>query len=436
MEMFKELPNNQKAEQELLAYIMTNDIALSETLSELEVEDFYLGRHQLIYSTISSLYAVGSSINQITLCEALGTENLKKITVSYISDLITNAIYVEHKDLIKIIKEKSKRRKLIKECRKAEKLAFGEEKKSDDITAELEMKLNERKNDNKVVDDEFTMFATFKSIEERCKNKGQIPGMKTGWKGFDFRMKGIQKKKLYVIGGEPGMGKSAFALNLAEGLANNGNTILYFSLEMDEEECGIRRMSAGTMIESVKIELGILNDDDVVKLSQFASSKTTKRNFFSDYSPYQTIKSIISKIKALKISKGLDAVVIDHIGLIDKGDVTDMAQMSEILGNFTQTLKQIAEELNIAVIVLSQLKLGAISSRNDKRPFAYDIEGSKKIVANANVIMMCYRDIRYNEEADPESMEILVRKFRGGMEQVIDMKAKLQYYKIFDPANF
>lgn len=436
MEMFKELPNNQKAEQELLAYIMTNDIALSETLSELEVEDFYLGRHQLIYSTISSLYAVGSSINQITLCEALGTENLKKITVSYISDLITNAIYVEHKDLIKIIKEKSKRRKLIKECRKAEKLAFEEDKRSDDITAELEMKLNERKNDSKVVDDEFTMFATFKSIEERCKNKGQISGMRTGWKGFDFRLKGIQKKKLYVVGGAPGMGKSAFCLNMAEGLANNNNKVLYFSLEMDEEECGIRRMSAGTMIEATKLELGVLSDSDIEKMSKFASLKTSKNNFYSDYSPYQTITSIISKCKALKKSKGLDVVFVDHLGLIDKGDVDDAVGMSEQLGRFTWTLKQLAEELDIAVVVLSQLKTGSISTRNDKRPFAYDIEGSKKIEQNANVILMCYRDIKYNEEADPEAMEILVRKFRGGMEQVIDMKAKLQYYKIFDPANF
>ena len=435
MEILKELPNNQRAEQELLAHIMNDEQALSETLSQLEASDFYLGRHQLIYSTLSSLYAVGSSINQVTLCEALGQENLKKVTISYINDLISNSIFVDTQDMINIIKEKSKRRKLIRECRKAEKLAFEEEGRSDDIIADLEMKLTEKQEGSKIMDDEFTMFETFKSIEERCKNKGQIPGMRTGWKGFDFRMKGIQKKKLYVVGGAPGMGKSAFCLNMAEGLASNDNKVLYFSLEMDEEECGIRRMSAGTMIEATKLELGIINDHDIEKMSKFASMKTTKNNFFSDYSPFQTITSIISKCKALKKSKGLDVVFVDHLGLIDKGGAGDAMSISEQLGNYTWMLKQLAEELNIAVVVLSQLKTGSISTRNDKRPFAYDIEGSKKIEQNANVILMCYRDIKYNEEADPEAMEILVRKFRGGMEQVIDMKAKLQYYKIIDPTN-
>lgn len=435
MEILKELPNNQRAEQELLAHIMNDEQALSETLSQLEASDFYLGRHQLIYSTLSSLYAVGSSINQVTLCEALGQENLKKVTISYINDLISNSIFVDTQDMINIIKEKSKRRKLIRECRKAEKLAFEEEGRSDDIIADLEMKLTEKQEGSKIMDDEFTMFETFKSIEERCKNKGQIPGMRTGWKGFDFRMKGIQKKKLYVVGGAPGMGKSAFCLNMAEGLASNDNKVLYFSLEMDEEECGIRRMSAGTMIEATKLELGIINDHDIEKMSKFASMKTTKNNFFSDYSPFQTITSIISKCKALKKSKGLDVVFVDHLGLIDKGGAGDAMSISEQLGNYTWMLKQLAEELNIAVVVLSQLKTGSISTRNCKRPFAYDIEGSKKIEQNANVILMCYRDIKYNEEADPEAMEILVRKFRGGMEQVIDMKAKLQYYKIIDPTN-
>lgn len=435
MEILKELPNNQRAEQELLAHIMNDEQALSETLSQLEAADFYLGRHQLIYSTLSSLYAIGSSINQVTLCEALGQENLKKVTISYINDLISNSIFVNTQDMINIIKEKSKRRKLIRECRKAEKLAFKEEGRSDDIIADLEMKLTEKQEGSKIMDDEFTMFETFKSIEERCKNKGQIPGMRTGWKGFDFRMKGIQKKKLYVVGGAPGMGKSAFCLNMAEGLASNDNKVLYFSLEMDEEECGIRRMSAGTMIEATKLELGIINDHDIEKMSKFASMKTTKNNFFSDYSPFQTITSIISKCKALKKSKGLDVVFVDHLGLIDKGGAGDAMSISEQLGNYTWMLKQLAEELNIAVVVLSQLKTGSISTRNDKRPFAYDIEGSKKIEQNANVILMCYRDIKYNEEADPEAMEILVRKFRGGMEQVIDMKAKLQYYKIIDPTN-
>lgn len=435
MEILKELPNNQRAEQELLAHIMNDEQALSETLSQLEAADFYLGRHQLIYSTLSSLYAIGSSINQVTLCEALGQENLKRVTISYINDLISNSIFVNTQDMINIIKEKSKRRKLIRECRTAEKLAFEEEGRSDDIIADLEMKLAEKQEGSKIMDDEFTMFETFKSIEERCKNKGQIPGMRTGWKGFDFRMKGIQKKKLYVVGGAPGMGKSAFCLNMAEGLASNDNKVLYFSLEMDEEECGIRRMSAGTMIEATKLELGIINDHDIEKMSKFASMKTTKNNFFSDYSPFQTITSIISKCKALKKSKGLDVVFVDHLGLIDKGGAGDAMSISEQLGNYTWMLKQLAEELNIAVVVLSQLKTGSISTRNDKRPFAYDIEGSKKIEQNANVILMCYRDIKYNEEADPEAMEILVRKFRGGMEQVIDMKAKLQYYKIIDPTN-
>ena len=105
MEILKELPNNQRAEQELLAHIMNDEQALSETLSQLEASDFYLGRHQLIYSTLSSLYAIGSSINQVTLCEALGQENLKKVTISYINDLVSNSIFVNTQDMINIIKE-------------------------------------------------------------------------------------------------------------------------------------------------------------------------------------------------------------------------------------------------------------------------------------------------------------------------------------------
>lgn len=436
MEMnLKELPNNVQAEKELLSWIMNDKEDLTYTAGILKANDFYIDRHQSIYNAILGLYATGSVINQVTLIEALGAEETKKITISYIAGLVNESVWVDAKDLVSIIEDKSFRRRIIKESQKAIQDAMNDKIKVGDIASQLQNGLMKQGTRKPVLSDDEVMTMTLDSIQEKYNRNGQLPGMKSGFKNFDLYTKGFKKKNLVILGAEPGMGKTLVSLNLGEGLSNNGYKVLFFAMEQDEIELGTIRMASQTMIDMRNIDFGKLTERDFMALADYANKKTKQNNFFMDTNESQDLNSIISKIRAVKMTKGLDIVFIDHLGLIDIGECYNSAERSEKIGNISRQLKKLSKELDICIVLTSQLSTGDMKGRADKRPQAYDLAGSKRLREDADVIFFCYRDSIYNEEADKSSLELVFRKFRGNPLMNLEMLAKMECQRMIDKGN-
>lgn len=435
MEKLIELPNNVKAEIELLGWAMNNENDLVKVVGGLRAEDFYSTKNKEIFKAMCSLFAVGTKVNQITIIETMGKKIASEVGLSYIASVTSEAVMVDCESIMSIIREKSRLRAIIKSCRRAIEESFAQERKSGEIAYDLQNSLVEKKEKDTISNESDVMDKTLDLIQERCKNNGKLPGMKTGYRNLDMHMKGFQGGKFMVIGGEPGMGKSLVSLNLAEGVSNFGKKVLYFSIEMDESECGIRRMAAKTMIPMEKIEFGKLDDNDFKRIAEYANDRAKKDNFFMDCTEYQDVNSILTKIKMMHMTKGVDVVFIDHIGLVDLGETSDAFGSSKKLGRFTWALKSLARELNICIVALSQLNTSIIKTRANKRPLASDLYGSKEMRENADIIILCYREYVYDNEANQDELELIFDKFRGGRMGVVPMKCMLGYHKMIDYGN-
>ena len=248
-------------------------------------------------------------------------------------------------------------------------------------------------------------------IEKHYQNGGEIPGMKTGFTDFDRATNGLKKGEFFVIGGRPSMGKTLIALNMADGLAKNGYKVSIIELEMTAEALGIRRLAYNSNIASNKLQTGNLTDKEFIKIEETFNYLAKQGNVFTDCSDYQNILTIKAKAKAIKETKGLDVLIIDHLGLMD---IKERENRTYAIGEITRQLKLLAKELDINVILLCQLSR-AVEMRADKRPMLSDLRESGNIEQDADLVVFAYRDEYYNPQTEDKNiMEWSIAKQRNG----------------------
>lgn len=423
------LPAAIETEMELLGIILTDSKYMSECVNDLNIDDFYKDSHRIIYSAMCTLFAEAKDITIITLADSIGKEKLMSIGgVSYLADLITaKGIYSTSKALIEIIKEKSTKRKAILSARKAIEDLYKDETKANEIIGKLQNELIEKNNKTGIVKDSELLLKTLTEIELRYQNGGEIPGMKTGFESFDRATNGLKKGEFFVIGGRPSMGKTLIALNVADGLAKNGHKVGFIEMEMTEESLGLRRLSYMAMIEAQKLQTGKLKDDEFISLSKAYNVLAKRNNIITDCSDYQNILTIKAKAKAMKQMLGLDVLIVDHLGLMDIKENNNRAQA---IGDVTRQLKLLAKELDINVILLSQLSR-AVEQRADKRPMLSDLRESGNIEQDADLVMFAYRDVYYNPETEDKNiMEWIIAKQRNGKTGTLKFSYLDKYQKI------
>lgn len=433
--MNKELPNNLRVEQEILGNMLTNKRNIAKFIEKLVITDFYNTRHKEIFKNMLELFAEGRSINLTMLIDKVGKSNLEKIGgITYLTDLIAGAISLQPYEYIKTLKEKAYRRKSINEMQKALRGAYDEEKDINEVVGTMSNNLLEQEGNSELLDDKALIEKGLDEIEKRMRNGGQIPGMKTGLKSFDIATGGLERGRLNVIGGRPAMGKSAFSLRIAEGLAHNGYKVGNFSMEMLEEELAMRRLAAEGMVEMNKLKFGTLNDEDFLKIANATNKISKTNNIITDCNPYQTIMTIKSKALAMKQSKGLDVLMIDHLGLISLPNSNKSQAI--LIGEVTRALKQLAKELDISIILLCQLSR-ACEQRADHRPMLSDLRESGNIEQDSDNIIFVYRDDYYNPETeDKDILEIIISKQRNGQVGTIKLCYKKEYQLISDLEYF
>lgn len=420
-----------EVEQQLLSALLVNTEAMNDVIDILSSNDFYRTDNQVIFESLKELYMTDVKPDITTVANKIGADKLAEIGgITYLSQLISSGIGSTNvKSYAQIIKEKSNRRKLIQAAQELMEKAYLEEVEITEIINSTQDKLLETTNVNEsyIYTDEKLMNHTLNTVQDRFENGGEIPGMRTGLKLLDNAINGFKKGELNVIAARPSMGKTVFALNLADGLAAQGNKVALFEMEMTPEALGMRRLAAKALVDSIKLNRGQLNDNEWERIGRKTSEIAYRNNMFTDCSVNLSIEDIKARSKRIKQKHGLDVIVIDHLTLMK---MPKLSRRDLEVGYVTMNLKALAKELDVTIILLSQLNRG-VEQRADKRPMLSDLRESGSIEQDADLVMFLYRDEYYNPESEQKGvMETNIAKQRNGKTGVLKFAYKEEYQLI------
>lgn len=414
-------PHSLEAEQSVIGGLMLDNQAWDNIADIVNEQDFYRHDHALIFRAISSLADETQPYDVVTVSEWLGSRNeLDSIGgLAYLSILANDTpTAVNVKAYANIVREYSILRALIQIGNEISASAYNADgRTSKDLLDEAERKvfmIAEQGAGNRegfaAIND--LLGRAVQRVEEMYKSGEALTGISSGFSNFDEKTSGLQKSDLIIIAGRPSMGKTSFAMNLAENAAmGTENSVAVFSMEMPGEQLALRMMSSLGRIDSHNLRTGKLDDQDWPRLIS-SVNMLSKAKLFIDDSPALSPTEVRARTRRLKREHGLDLVIIDYLQLMQVGGSTEnrATEISEI----SRSLKALAKELNVPVIALSQLNR-SVEQRPDKRPVMSDLRESGGIEQDADVILFIYRDEVYNPESnDKGTAEILIRKQRNG----------------------
>jgi len=264
-------------------------------------------------------------------------------------------------------------------------------------------------------------------IEKAAKNKGSVTGIATGFTDLDYRTAGMQPSDLILIAARPSMGKTAFALNIAQHVAFKlHQTVAIFSLEMSKEQLVNRMFSLESNVDAQKLRTGNLNDQEWERLIESAGV-IGKSNLIIDDTPGISISELRSKCRKYKMDQNLSMIMIDYLQLMTGSGRSDSRQQE--ISDISRSLKAVARELSVPVIALSQLSR-AVEQRPDHRPMLSDLRESGAIEQDADVVMFIYRDDYYNHDTDKKGVsEIIIAKQRNGPIGTVNLAWLPEYTK-------
>ncbi len=437
------LPNSVEAEQRLLCCILRNSSKQSDMSTMLQSEDFYQPNHQLIFATIYDIISSNRVANYTSLIDAL--QRSGKLTavgdIEYIDTLVnllpSHAMWQQYMD---IVKRDSIMRRIIAICGDVSKQAFTQSS-YEDVIASAEKQLFELSKYGtrgglrslaEVASD------TLNDIQQRFLDPSSIKGIATGYKRLDDLTNGLHGGELIVVAARPGIGKSTFAMNLAENVAKNGKSIAIFSLEMTNKQQVERLLSSMSGVPLEQIKSGNLanRDIDLTRIHDAYARMASTMIMYGNDTANVRPSEIVSQCRRHAKEHGLDLVIIDYIGLM-QGDSTGRSENRQNeVASITKALKNMAKELDVPVIALSQLKREA-ESRNvgnkeggaSTEPVLSDLRESGAIEQDADIVMFIHRD---TVNADTNKVDLLVRKHRNGATGTIPLIWIAQRVKFVD----
>ena len=426
-------PQNLDAEQSVIGGILLDNQSLNSVLEILDVEDFYSEAHRKIFAAIVELYDKNEPSDLVTLSNILKSKNQLDQAggVSYLSSLADNvpsAANISHYS--KIVKEKATLRRLIGTATEILAKSYNAGADIDAVLDEAEQAIFEI-SENKIRP-AFSPFKdiikeSVKTIEKLYERKELVTGVPTGFEKIDDKTSGLQKSDLIIIAGRPSMGKTAFALNIAQHAALEANTpVAIFSLEMSKEQLALRMLSSEARVDSQRIRKGFLGEADWPKLIA-AAGRLSEALIFIDDSPAITALEMKAKARRLKSEVNLGLIILDYLQLMRSGGYKESREQE--ISEISRSLKALAKELNVPVVALSQLNR-KVEDRSDKRPQMADLRDSGAIEQDADLIAFIYRDEVYNKsDENPEKgiAEIIIGKQRNGPTGVVKLHFQEQF---------
>ena len=405
------LPQNIGSEAELLGNLIKNNDGIMEAIQIISPEDFYVHKHQKIFGAMVSLFKKNIEIDIITLSTELKPYSAETGGVSYISTLYECSMGRSNKAHLDNIKNCSTLRKIIIQSKNMMAQAMNDKDPRNIIETFTNSMLDLQTEGTRIKTLEEVMKSTLSFVKENFDRGGGIIGMPCGLERLDNVTDGFIKKDMVVIASRPSMGKTLLAMTIATGLSKN-NKVAVFELEMSEEALGVRMLASKSMINGVKLKRGDIVDQEWQEVRTSASDLST-HSLWIDTNASQDIFNIKAKAKRLKVTNGLDAIIIDHIGLLEETS-KNQGNRNATISEITRQSKIMAKELDICVILLSQLNRG-VEQRSDKRPLMSDLRESGSVEQDADLILFLYRDEYYNlDTEDRNILEINISKQRNG----------------------
>jgi len=417
LQLVKLPPQNLEAEQSVLGAILIDNNALTRCLEILDPEDFYKGSHRKIFFAMTDLFDKNEPIDLITLTDQLKkNDELEAVGgIAYLSLMVNmvptaaNVKYHSH-----IVREKALLRGLVQSANEIASKVYEENLDAEDLVDYAErsiFKISDKRVKASFVTLKEVIRDSFEMIERLYDKKETITGVSSGFRDLDDLTTGFQKGDLIIVGGRPSMGKTAFALNIAQHVGLElKETVAIFSLEMAREQLAIRMLCAEAMVNSNSIRKGFIKKEDWHKLTSAASNLTGAPIFIDDTSGI-TVLELRAKARRLKIEHGLSLVIVDYLQLMrGKGS---FERREQEISDISRSLKGLAKELSVPVIAVSQLNR-SVEQRRPPTPILADLRESGAIEQDADVIIFLYREEIYNKEAKKGHSEVIIAKQRNG----------------------
>ena len=418
-------PHNMEAEQAVLGSLLIDRDAIIRVASYLNGTDFYQPSNGDVYGAIIDLYNRREPTDVVTLTDELARRSkLDHIGgIAYLTSLLSvvpTAVHIEY--YARIVERTATLRRLIDAGSKVVSVGYRSDVDTDEALDEAERAIFEVSQSRSTGD--FQTIATvidrfFDTISELQEHRGKIVGVPTGYVDLDRLTGGLQRSDLIILAARPSVGKTALALGMAYGAAiQHKRTVGLFSLEMSADQLVQRLLSTETGVDSHRLRLGQIDDGEWDRISR-AFGKLSEANVFIDDSAALSVMDVRTKARRLQAEHGVDLIVIDYLQLMSSKRTDNRVQeISEI----SRGLKQLARELNVPVIALSQLSR-AVETRSDHRPMLSDLRESGSIEQDADVVMLIYREEIYDPNTEKKGIaEVHVAKHRNGPVGTISLR--------------
>jgi replicative DNA helicase len=422
-------PHSSEAEESVLGALLLDKDAIIAVAEFLSPKDFYDDRNKEVYESCLELYEERVPIDVLTVADKLKRrKSLKKLGgAGFLADLankVPTAAHVEHYG--KIVKDAATKRSLMAAASKLVELSIDDTLAADDLLdrAESEVfsltQMNIRRAFTPVRD---ALAESFDRLDELHKQAEGLRGVPTGFKDLDDTLAGMQRSNLVILAARPGVGKTSLALNIAQNLAvRYKRPVGFFSLEMSREELVDRLLVSQADIDAWKLKTGKLSEEDFSKLSN-AMGELAEAPIYIDDTPALSIIEMRTKARRLQVENGVDLIIVDYLQLARSRQLENRVQeVSEI----SQGLKNLARELKLPVLALSQLSR-AVEQRGEKRPQLADLRESGSIEQDADVVMFLWRE----DEENNENITLDIAKHRNGPLSAIKLFFKGDRIKFF-----
>lgn len=432
-------PHNYEAEQAVLGSILLDSETLVQAMEYLLPSDFYRRAHQLIFNAMIELNNANEPIDVVTLADELEKkEQMEDIGgMGYLAELATSvptSANIEY--YARLVEERSLLRRLIQASNEIIANSYEEKDTVLNIIDEAERKIlevSEHKSRSGFVKIDEVLTESMKEIDELYQRDEDITGLSSGYKALDMMTAGLHPDELIILAARPGVGKTAFALNIAQNIGTNTDeTVAIFSLEMGAKQLVNRMLCAEGLIDASRMRTGKLLEEEFSKLVVAMAALSTA-NIFIDDTPGIRVAEIRAKARRLKQEQGdLGLIIIDYLQLIEgSGRESRQQEVSEI----SRQLKKLAKELDVPVIAISQLSRN-VESRQDKRPILSDLRESGSIEQDADIVAFLYREDYYRPEEGEEDeqeednvVEVIIEKNRAGARGTVNLLFIKEYNK-------
>lgn len=412
-------PQNPEAESSLIGSLLIDKDAIIKVADIVGADDFYITKNGQIFEAILGLFERREPIDVVTLANSLSkAKQLENIGgAAYLTELVNSVPSSAHvQQYARIVADKATLRRLISAASTINSMAFSEGEALDSVLDEAEQALfavsqkHLKKNFTPISE---ILTSSFERLDSLHKDKNSLRGIPTGYRALDNLTAGLQNSDLIILAARPSMGKTSFALNIAQHVATEeGIPVGIFSLEMSKEQLIDRLLSSEAGIDSWKLRTGNLEDTDFEKINK-AMGVLSEAPLYIDDSAMSNVMEMRTKARRLQSENDLGLIVIDYLQLMSGRNAGGENRVQEI-SEISRGLKGLARELNVPVIALSQLSR-SVEMRSPKIPQLSDLRESGSIEQDADVVMFIYREDYYEKESERKNIaDILVRKHRNG----------------------